>query len=100
MRMLRSLLRRWLTIKATTWARTQINNALNVVPNPAVGGVASLPAGAPVCASVLNGSDTKCVPWNIYQPGGVTAAQLAYLQVPSTYDDYGNGIHCTRGRHG
>jgi iron complex outermembrane recepter protein len=64
---------------------TQINNALNVVPNPAVGGIATLPAGAPVCQSVLNGSDTKCVPWNIYQPGGVTAAQLAYLQVPSTY---------------
>jgi iron complex outermembrane recepter protein len=64
---------------------TQINNALNVVPNPAVGGIAALPAGAPVCQSVLNGSDTKCVPWNIYQPGGVTAAQLAYLQVPSTY---------------
>src|SRR5277367_6446760 len=64
---------------------TQINNALNIVPNPAVGGIASLPTGAPVCQSVLNGSDTKCVPWNIYQPGGVTAAQLAYLQVPSTY---------------
>jgi iron complex outermembrane receptor protein len=64
---------------------SQINNALNVVPNPAVGGIAALPAGAPVCQSVLNGSDTKCVPWNIYQPGGVTAAQLAYLQVPSTY---------------
>src|SRR5271168_2598637 len=64
----------------------QINNALNVVANPAVGGVAGLAVGAPVCQSVLNGSDTKCVPWNIYQPGGVTAAQLAYLQVPSTYN--------------
>jgi iron complex outermembrane recepter protein len=64
---------------------SQIDNALNVVPNPAVGGIATLPTGAPVCASVLNGFDTKCVPWNIYQPGGVTAAQLAYLQVPSTY---------------
>ncbi len=30
-------------------------------------------------------SDPTCVPWNIYQPGGVTAAQLAYLTVPSTY---------------
>jgi iron complex outermembrane receptor protein len=64
----------------------QINNALNVVANPAVGGIANLPVGAPVCASVLNGSDPKCVPWNIYQPGGVTAAQLAYLEVPSTYN--------------
>jgi iron complex outermembrane receptor protein len=63
----------------------QINNALNVVPNPAVGGVSTLAVGAPVCASVLNGSDTKCVPWNIWTPGGVTAAQLAYLTVPATW---------------
>ena len=63
----------------------QINNALQVVPNPAVGGVATLPVGAPVCTSVLNGTDPKCVPWNIWTPGGVTAAQLAYLTVPSTW---------------
>ena len=55
----------------------QINNALNVVVNPA--------NGQPVCESVLNGSDPKCVPWNIWSPGGVTAAQLAYLTVPSSY---------------
>ncbi len=64
----------------------QINNALNVVANPAVGGDSKLPVAAPVCQSVLNGADTKCVPWNIYQPGGVTAAQLAYLQVPASYN--------------
>jgi outer membrane receptor protein involved in Fe transport len=63
----------------------QINNALNVVPNPAVGGVAGVAVGAPVCESVVNGSDPKCVPWNIWTPGGVTAAQLAYLTVPSTW---------------
>src|SRR5580692_9381325 len=63
----------------------QINNALNVIPNPAAGGVAGVAVGAPVCAAAANGDDTRCVPWNIYQPGGVTAAQLAYLQVPSTY---------------
>jgi iron complex outermembrane receptor protein len=63
----------------------QINNALNVVANPAVGGVAGVAVGAPVCASVLNGSDPKCVPWNIWTPGGVTAAQLAYLTVPATW---------------
>src|SRR5271168_3220773 len=66
----------------------QINNALNVIPNPTVanGGNKALPVGAPVCASFVNGADTTCVPWNIYQPGGVTAAQLAYLQVPSSYN--------------
>jgi outer membrane receptor protein involved in Fe transport len=55
----------------------QVNNALNVVPDPKT--------GAPVCESVLNGSDPACVPWNIYTPGGVTAAQLKYLTVQSSY---------------
>ncbi|MFO1187232.1 MAG: TonB-dependent receptor [Alphaproteobacteria bacterium] len=48
----------------------------------------------PVCRSVLNGTDPNCVPYNILTlagkvggssgtiPGGVTAAALAYLQVP------------------
>jgi hypothetical protein len=53
----------------------QINNALNVV---SVGGV-------PTCQSVVNGSDTACVPWNIYKVGGVTPAALNYLSVPATY---------------
>jgi len=52
-------------------------NALNVVKNPV--------GGAPVCASVLTGSDTNCVPWNIWVPGGVTAAALKYILVPSGY---------------
>jgi outer membrane receptor protein involved in Fe transport len=63
----------------------QVNNALNVVPNPAVGGAKGVAVGAPVCQSVLNGSDPACVPWNIWSPGGVTPAQLAYLTVPSSY---------------
>jgi len=64
---------------------TQINNALNVVPNPAVGGVSTLAVGAPVCQSVLNGTDTKCVPWNIWTPGAINQAQLNYLTVQSTW---------------
>jgi outer membrane receptor protein involved in Fe transport len=65
----------------------QTQNALDVVPNPTVanGGVSTLAVGAPVCESVLNGTDTKCVPWNIWTPGGVTAAQLAYLEIPATW---------------
>jgi iron complex outermembrane recepter protein len=47
-----------------------IVNALNVVGTPA----------APVCAT--GGS---CVPWNIWTPGGVTPAALAYLESPATY---------------
>jgi outer membrane receptor protein involved in Fe transport len=35
--------------------------------------------GNPVCIS-----GGQCVPWNIFQTGGVTPAQLAYLQTPGT----------------
>ncbi|HUO96959.1 MAG TPA: TonB-dependent receptor [Steroidobacteraceae bacterium] len=63
----------------------QVNLALDVVANPATGGVVGVAPGAPVCASRLNGTDPNCVPWNIYQPGGVTADQLTYLTVPSTF---------------
>jgi iron complex outermembrane receptor protein len=56
----------------------QINNALNVVTNPAT--------GQPACAAALNGDDPKCVPWNIWAPGGVTQAQLNYLRVESSYN--------------
>ena len=55
----------------------QIHKALDVVPDPV--------SGAPVCASKLNGADNNCVPWNIWNNGGVTAAQLKYLEVQSTY---------------
>lgn len=64
---------------------TQIYNALNVVPNPAVGGVKGTAVGAPVCESAVNGSDGACVPWNIWTPGGVTAAALNYLNIPSSW---------------
>jgi len=43
-------------------------------------------AAGPVCA--VNGDadpandDPNCVPWNIWQPGGVTPESLAYLQTP------------------
>jgi outer membrane receptor protein involved in Fe transport len=38
--------------------------------------------GVPTCRSVVDGSDPNCVPWNIFQEGGVTQAALDYLQVP------------------
>jgi len=55
---------------------TAIQNALNVVTSPTT--------GQPVCASVLNGSDTACVPYNIFQLGGVTREALDYLETPSS----------------
>src|SRR6185369_7591276 len=53
---------------------TKIAKAIDVVTDPAT--------GLPVCRSVLDGSDPSCVPYNIFQTGGVTQAALNYLQVP------------------
>jgi outer membrane receptor protein involved in Fe transport len=39
-------------------------------------------AGVPTCASVVNGTDPNCVPYNIFALGGVTAGALNYLQIP------------------
>jgi outer membrane receptor protein involved in Fe transport len=51
-----------------------INNALNVVQTP----------NGPQCAAFVNGTDPACVPYNIFQIGGVTDAALDYLETPST----------------
>ena len=52
----------------------RLTKALDVVTNPA--------GGAPVCRSVLDGSDPACVPWDIWGTGTVTQAALNYVQVP------------------
>ena len=44
--------------------------------------------GKAVCASVVNGSDPNCVPYNPFVAGGVTPAQLAYLQIPGTQSGF------------
>jgi outer membrane receptor protein involved in Fe transport len=49
---------------------TNIGRALNVVKDE---------DGSPVCQSVLDGSDPSCVPWNVFQEGGVTQDSLDYL---------------------
>jgi len=38
--------------------------------------------GTPQCLSFLDGTDPNCVPWNIFQEGGVTPEALRYLQTP------------------
>jgi outer membrane receptor protein involved in Fe transport len=52
----------------------RIGNALDVV-NTATG---------PQCAVAVAGTDTACVPYNIFQTGGVTQAALNYLSVIGT----------------
>jgi iron complex outermembrane receptor protein len=56
--------------------QNQVFNSLDVVAGP---------GGAPTCRSVINGTDPKCVPWNIYKAGGVTPAALTYLSIPASW---------------
>jgi iron complex outermembrane receptor protein len=52
---------------------TRVANALNVVTGA---------NGQPECASTAAGLNTNCVPWNIFQLGGVTPAAVNYISVP------------------
>jgi len=54
----------------------RVARALDVIADPRPGAG----FGQPVCNSVLDGTDTTCVPWNAFQPGGITQDQLDYLQ--------------------
>jgi outer membrane receptor protein involved in Fe transport len=38
--------------------------------------------GVPTCQATISGADPRCVPWNIFQPGGVTPAATNYLSIP------------------
>ena len=51
------------------FSNARLTNALNVV---SVG-------GAPTCQSVVDTTDPNCVPYNIFQVGGVTPAALRYI---------------------
>jgi iron complex outermembrane recepter protein len=52
-----------------------LQNALHAVRDPDTGEI--------VCASVLDGSDPNCIPYNPFAIGGVTPEALNYLQVPA-----------------
>jgi len=60
--------------------------ALDIVGNPAVGGIPGVAAGRPVCRIRLTDPSNQvgqgCVPWNIFQSGGVTPEALAFLEIP------------------
>ena len=50
----------------------RINRALQVVN---VGGV-------PTCKSVVDGSDASCVPYNVFNAGGISSAAAGYIGIP------------------
>jgi outer membrane receptor protein involved in Fe transport len=56
-------------IESGYFLNSKLKNAMDVVEGPT----------GPECESVLNGTDTKCVPYNIWTPGSITPASLAYL---------------------
>lgn len=53
---------------------TRINRALDVVIDPNT--------GLPACRTAVSGVDPNCVPWNVFQTGGVTQAAINYLKLP------------------
>ena len=53
---------------------TKLRRALDAVRDPATGEI--------VCRSVVDGSDPNCVPWNVFQEGGVTQEVLDYIVLP------------------
>jgi outer membrane receptor protein involved in Fe transport len=50
----------------------RINNAIDVVTDPAT--------GQPACRAAVNGSDPGCVPYNLWRIGGITPDALNYIQ--------------------
>lgn len=57
----------------------RLTRALNVVDDG---------SGNAVCASVVDGTDPNCVPYNVFSPTGVTQEALDYLQVPLVMSGY------------
>src|SRR4051812_44737766 len=52
---------------------TRLRNALDVVAGP---------GGVPTCRSVLVGSDTACVPYDVWGTGTITQGAINYLSTP------------------
>ncbi len=70
---------RGVTATANYFVKERIVRALHAVDEGTFnGGPAN---GNIVCESVLTGEDLDCVPYNPFQPGGVTQDALTYLQV-------------------
>jgi iron complex outermembrane receptor protein len=55
------------------------NRAVDVVRNPAVGGVAGVAAGDPVCRSTLTSPTNGCQPLNVFGLGSPSLAAINYV---------------------
>ena len=70
------------------FSNQKVTNALNVITGPALlaNGSPNPLAGQPECNSVYTGTDSNCVPYNIWVPNGVTQAAINYLSTPGLQD--------------
>lgn len=53
--------------------------AIDVIANPATGGVPGVAAGTPICRSTLTNPTNGCVPMNLFGEGSLGAASIAYV---------------------
>lgn len=58
---------------------SRFNQAIDVIANPATGGVAGVAAGAPICRSTLANPANGCVPMNLFGEGSLGAASIAWV---------------------
>ncbi len=62
-------------------SKLHMANALQAVTNPATGQIQ--------CLANLTGNNAPgCVPWNIFQPNGVTPAAIGYISIPGEQKGY------------
>lgn len=57
----------------------RFNQAVDVNGNPAVGGIAGVAVGAPICRSTLTNPTNGCVPMNVFGEGSLGAASIAWV---------------------
>lgn len=61
-------------VYSNEFSASRLAKALDVIDDPRVAGI------NPICRSVLDGTDTSCVPYNVFAgPGQVSPQALAYL---------------------
>ncbi|MGE7968032.1 TonB-dependent receptor domain-containing protein [Sphingomonas sp. NPDC092331] len=58
---------------------SRFNQAIDVIANPAAGGVAGVAAGTPICRSTLANPGNGCVPMNLFGEGSLGAASIAWV---------------------
>ncbi len=56
----------------------RFDQAVDLNGNPAVGGIAGVALGAPVCRSTLTNPTNGCVPMNVFGEGSLGAASIAW----------------------